>query len=126
MCAVGAYLARFTLGGVMPTEAAVAVARAPRRRRPGREVARRGRWRMWYPEREICVAVLALAVVLGAGGVAGTCEWSQLLLEDGGDREVEVNARHSFDVPPSDGGCTQGEPLGRRRLVPRGVKERGI
>jgi len=96
----------------MPHGTAALVAGAPRRRRRGREVARRGRWRMWYPEREICVAVLALVVALGAGGVAGSCEWSQVLFDDGSDREVEVNARHSFDVPPSDGDCTQGEPVG--------------
>ena len=68
--------------------------------------------RRWYPEREICVgvAVFAAAVLLGgAGGVAGWCEYSTVLVGNSGG-EVMVTAQHSFDVPPSDQACPEGEP----------------
>lgn len=69
---------------------------------------RRRRQQAWSARLPFLLVVAALASWVGGSSGAG-CQYERITEQGDGSFQVPVDVRHTFDVPPADSACPQGE-----------------
>lgn len=98
--------------------------RQRRRQRPGSTSS--CSMRSARPGFSVATTAAAAAAMLGlsVGAAESSCEYERVTEQDGGSFEVPIKVGHTFDVPPADTECPQGEWMSVQVLLLAATEKR--